>query len=240
MSLVCRPAANFVPALAPQRPSVRLELLTLKHQVRHGLQKPEFLRCFWGAASLDCKSAASLVPSLGSQHLSTCLQLLTSQHSWHFRRYLRLFLTAMEALMDAPGLPLTGTGELDFQALYTQMLKLVADMSEVKDASGNLKFADLCEFLAAEFPEPTHRDQFAKELQELEQSCCAILGHEVAADNPVRDVPAPPPPASARAVGHTLCQYRLRLWDLGFVEEAAIRGKQPKSDWFLQAASSMA
>lgn len=139
--------------------------------------------------------------------------------------------------MDAPGLPLSGAGEVDFQALYSQMLKLVAGASEVKDASGNLKFTDLCEFLAAEFPDTTHRDQFAKDLQELEQSCCAILGHEVVADHPARNVPAPPPPASTRAAGYTLCQYRLRLWDFGFVEEAAIRGAWPKSDWCWQATA---
>jgi hypothetical protein len=55
----------------------------------------------------------------------------------------------------------------------------------------------------------------------LDQACEAALGPDLTPDNPVTIVPAPP---GCAAVGMSPPLMRLRLWQLGFGEEASIKG----------------
>jgi hypothetical protein len=121
------------------------------------------------------------------------------------------------------GLVLTEAGdEVNFDVLFHNMVKLLASKSEMKDENGNAKFADLCEFLCAEFPGADERAEFSKKLQELDRKCCDILGAEVAACSFTTVVPAPP--AGSQPVGQPPSMHWVHLWQLGFAEESAVRG----------------
>lgn len=111
---------------------------------------------------------------------------------------------------------------LDFETLFQGMVQHLALNAEAKDGDGNLKYADLCEFFCAEYPEAADRARFAAELQELDRKCCYILGAEICADTVTETVPAPP--GAPRLVGQSLPVHRVRLWQLGFAEESAVRG----------------
>lgn len=116
-------------------------------------------------------------------------------------------------------------GQVDFDQLFQDMVRLVSEKAEAQNQQGLYQYADLCEFLCAEYPQPADRARFAQQLRELDQKCCQILGGEVAADAPTEIVPAVP--ASDSLVGQAVSQYRVRLWQLGFAEEAAVRGQEP-------------
>ena len=121
------------------------------------------------------------------------------------------------------GLVLTQAGdEVNFDALFHNMLTLLAAKAEVKDENGNAKFADLCEFLCAEFPGTDERAQFSQKLQELDRKCCSILGAEAAAASFTMVVPSPP--AGPQPVGQPLSTHWVHLWQLGFAENSAVRG----------------
>jgi len=55
----------------------------------------------------------------------------------------------------------------------------------------------------------------------LDQACEAALGSDLVPDNPVTIVPAAP---GRVAIGMSPPPMRLRLWQLGFGEEASIKG----------------
>jgi hypothetical protein len=132
-------------------------------------------------------------------------------------------------MADSPPVPADGTGNIDFDALFQRAMIKVGEKAEKKDGQGNLVYADLCEFLCAEFPDAQSRTDFAGQLQDLEKRCAHLLGMDVATDTPVLVVPEPPLPAALRPVGATLATHRLRLWQFGFAEEAAVRGAAPSS-----------
>jgi len=141
-------------------------------------------------------------------------------------------LNSMAHLAAAPsGPPVDAFGNLDFDALYQSAMQMVAAKAEKKDTQGNFLFADLCEFLCAEFPDAASRQHFASQLQELEQRCLGLLGSEVASDTATQVVPVAPLPAHQRPVGAALPTHRLRLWQLGFAEDAAVRGAAPNLFW---------
>jgi hypothetical protein len=121
------------------------------------------------------------------------------------------------------GLVLTEAGdEVNFEALFHNMIKLLASKAEAKDENGNSKFADMCEFLCAEFPGADDRACFSQQLQELDRKCCSILGAEAAAATFTTVVPAAP--AGPQPVGQQLPTHWVHLWQLGFAEESAVRG----------------
>lgn len=191
----------------------------------HSMQRVS-LACF---AVIATPFAAHRSPITAPSQLQfACIRAFRVLESRWLASLTSLVLTSWWLMAAGVGnLTLDGTGNIDFEALYQTAMQFVGGKAEKKDDQGTLLFADLCEFLCAEFPDAASRQHFAQQLQELEHRCCDLLGAEVAGDVPVATVPAPPPPANMRPVGSVLPTYRMRLWQLGFAEEAAVRGRAP-------------
>lgn len=136
-----------------------------------------------------------------------------------------LHLLSVLATGTMDTLPTMADGDVDWDAMYHEAVTFLANKLEAKGADGMPKFADACEMLVEEFLTPEKKDEFATSLMELNQACETALEQPARAG--VTHVPAPPAPQHMRRVGEALPLYRVFLWQMGFSEDAAIKGLEP-------------
>ena len=111
--------------------------------------------------------------------------------------------------------------EAILEALHQEAMQLLLNQLGKESSPGVKVFHDVCHFLSSVYDTPARVSAFGQELRALEAKCaqhCPQL--QLLTDVALSTFPVPP------ASGFERC--RVRLWQLGFVEGASIKGQANK------------
>ena len=120
---------------------------------------------------------------------------------------------------DADGVDREGVTFME--ELHQQAVTWLMGQLNEEESPGVKKYTDVCHFLSCMHDTPVSMESFASALKFLERECVKVLALEEE-DNPLTAIPVPPAPGS-------IARYRVRLWQVGFVEGASVKGVQSRA-----------
>jgi len=119
------------------------------------------------------------------------------------------------AVLGAPPLDLGPEDYMD--ELHREVVAwLLAQLNE-EESPGVKKYTDVCHYLSCMHSTPAAVEDFVRALKHLDACCCEALPMQQAEQDLLTVIPHPPAPGQ-------LGRYRVRLWQLGFVEGASVKG----------------
>lgn len=111
------------------------------------------------------------------------------------------------------------TVEQFMESLHQEVLQyLMPQLTAVGSQLGQQAHCDVCAYLSGTYDSAAKLAAFAEALRALDEKCAAAVGPQAADDDAICTIPAAPPSRSP------LFRCRVRLWQLGFVEGASIKG----------------